>query len=226
MAEYQPLKNSQSLATSSVESSNESRILSDDELIDIEDFASFKGYSPEMDNLLVTFSLTQSIYKLDEPIIAHFYALASSFQIKPDDAIGICPMRKSVPFVKLPVAECETESNAQAVSDEIFDESDIIAKKAIFKLDQLPAELAKEFYFQFCYLNAKNEVIGISTPFRFERDGVKDCAASIESETPAENTMENYDSMVMEKREDDDFIVVSCTIFFIYQIQRNIVTSF
>lgn len=48
MAEYQQLKStSASLASSSVLDSSESRVFSDDERVDVDDFASFKGYTPK-----------------------------------------------------------------------------------------------------------------------------------------------------------------------------------
>ena len=217
MAEYEPIKSSQSLATSTAES-NDSRVLSDDDLIDIsEDFSTFKCYTPkEMESLYVTFNQSQQIYGLDGDVVAHFYAPTSLYEMKQDDIVGICPMRKSVPFISKRISECEVEANPQAVTDELFDEADIVAKKATFKIPTLPADMASEFYFQFCYLNAKNELIGVSTPFRFQREGVSSDSmhsniASVQlSQTShhLDNIGENYDSMVMEKRDDDDFIVV------------------
>lgn len=207
------------MATSTAESS-ESRVLSDEELVDVEeDFASFKCYTPkEMESLSVTFTQSQLSYNLENDIVAHFYAPTSLYQMKPDDVVGICPMRKSLPFISKTVSECEVESNPQANSDEIFDEASIVAKKAIFKIPTLPVEMASEFYFQFCYLNSKHDVIGVSTPFRFQSNGSTvhgACAAASTMEMSQmishqlESIGENYDSMVMEKRDDDDFIVVS-----------------
>ena len=208
MAYYEPLmKKSESLATSSTES----RTLSDDELIDIEDFSSFKAYSPEMDNLLVTFNLTESSYKLGASVVAHFYSVFSTFQMEPTDMIGICPMGKPDPFLMIPISECENESDLQAISDEIIDETEIIAKKAIFNIKELPADLDNEFYFQFRYFNSIKNLIGISTPFKFHKDDIKETNSiqSNETSTQLDNVEENYDSMIMEKRDDDDFIVVS-----------------
>ena len=122
----------------------------------------------------------------------------------------------SVPFATKRIADCEIETNSQAITEDYIDEADFVAKKATFKIPVLPAHLASEFYFQFCYMNSKNDVIGVSTPFRFQReasnsDSMHGNLASVQlSETcqQLENLSENYDSMVMEKRDDDDFIVV------------------
>ena len=97
MAEYAPIKTSPSLVTSTAES-NESRVLSDDDLIEVEDFASFKCYTPkEVESLFVTFNQIKQVYSLDGDVEAHFYAPTSLYPMKPDDFVGICPMRIS-PF--------------------------------------------------------------------------------------------------------------------------------
>lgn len=232
MAEYQQLKStSASMASSSALDSNESRVFSDDDLIDVDDFASFKGYTPkEMEKLMVNFSQIQPTYNLGKDITVNFFASSSVYEMKSDDVIGICPMRKSIPIISKPLSECPTESNPKAITEEFFGDPEIVVKKATLKVDSLTAELAKEYYFQFCYLNSSNDVIGVSSPFRFNMDGVASTSAmqgsvmasmdmsQITTTTQAlEGMGENYDSMVMEKRDDDDFIVVSVvTSLFLY----------
>lgn len=218
MAEYQQLKSS----TSSAIDSTESRVFSDDELIEVDDFASFKGYTPkDMESLMVNFSKEKPTYHLGQNITVNFFASSSVYQMKPDDVIGICPLRKSIPFISKPLSECPTETNSQSITAEFFNDPEIVVKKVTLKVDSLSAELAKEYYFQFAYLTSNNDVIGVSSPFRFNVDGQPSTSAiqsstmdsievsQITATTQAiEGIGENYDSMVMEKRDDDDFIVV------------------
>lgn len=211
------------MASSSALDSNESRVFSDDDLIDVDDFAAFKGYTPkEMESLMINFGQIQPTYNLGEDITVNFFASSSVYEMKPDDVIGICPMRKSFPLISKPLSQCPTESNPQAITEEFFGDPEIVVKKATLKIDSMSAELAKEYYFQFCYLNSNKDVIGVSSPFRFNLDGVASTSAIQDSVVASMNLSqittttqalegmgENYDSMLMEKRDDDDFIVVS-----------------
>ena len=221
MAEYEPLKGGQSMTTSTVESILSNNSLNNcEEFVDDDDFSTFKSYSQlEFDNHVVTFTENQLLYNLDGKITAYFYSLLSAYDMKPDDKVGIVPMRRTVPFISKLVSQCEEHSLTPGmINDEVMEgEEKFIAKKACFEFTELPSEVAKEYYFQFCYLNNKNVVIGVSTPFRFKKNeslqGNSSMTASISKLTTTiehqPETINNYDSIIMEKRDDDDFIVVS-----------------
>lgn len=186
------------------------------DVVDIDEVPSPSSVEQEVNDLKIMFHGSKNKYQLGEDIEIKFYCFNNAYQMEDGDRVGIMPMDK-MPFVSQKVEKSIPASCVDIISNDLIEENQITAKQLEFRVEEIPAEFSDERYFQFCYLNNQGQVIGRSNPFQFLSvrkessagdDSVQQSSVmDIEIEKPAS------DEVHMERQEDDDFIVVSLSLF-------------
>lgn len=177
----------------------------------IDDFSSFKCYSSkEIANRVVMFNQIGLAYSLDRPVTAYFYASKETYEMLPDDTVGICPLQKKA-IIKKQLSDCEEFG---------FDQDDGLAsKKVVFDLrgvEDLPVD--SRHYYQFVYENALGDILGISMPFQFNQE-LNDMP---QQRSPSPSTSENTNGELNNKVTDEDFVMVSLIVCTIVNLFSNV----
>lgn len=189
-------KPDQGIGTSSTGSTE---ILSD---IDMNDLDDLKCVPPKFySDTKITFFQMKLTYVKDEDIVAHFYS--TMYDMNSDDTVGISIIQEKNLFVSKTIAGCDDDVVPKM---EFFSAENSVAKKVSFKYNDFPENVRDEIYFQFFYKNNTGEVLGASTPFRFESSND---AMSTNIEVSDTVSVLDNGTIVVEKNDDDDFIVVS-----------------
>lgn len=191
-------------------STSSSMVLSDIDITDLESCLPPKFYS----DTKITFFQTKLCYDRAEDIVARFYSIG--YDLQNGDSIGIGVIQNQTLFTSKPVSECNDVSIP--VEEEFFTgDSNNTGKSVTFKYEEdFPEAVRENVYFQFYYMNTDGEILGASTPFRFQHEIAEQQPSGDDiTEKVAENlsVMDNGTVMV-EKMLDDDFIVVNTLDFF------------